>query len=238
MLELPDVTLVCIYTIAHELSLLAVDDCLKLAHFGDVKLFSDQAARGHDVVPIKLNPTTPELAEVSVYQLPKYIKTSHVLFIHWDSWILDPSLWQDKFLRYDYIGAPWWYTDGYNVGNSGFTIRSRAILDFMATHREQFPFVMPEDHTLCRVYRSRLPQFTWAPEDLAWQFAFERTRRYERTFGFHGIFNWHLVLDGDRLAERVRLAKANPYVQSRVEYPELIANLRRVKVMGSIPYAR
>ncbi len=26
----------------------------------------------------------------TTYEVPRYIKTSHVLFIQWDSWIVDP----------------------------------------------------------------------------------------------------------------------------------------------------
>ena len=42
----------------------------------------------------------------TTYEVPRYIRTSHAMFIHWDSWIVDPSMWRPQFLDCDYIGAP------------------------------------------------------------------------------------------------------------------------------------
>ncbi len=149
--------------------------------------------------------------QFTAYEVPRYIRTSHVLFIHWDSWIIDPSMWRPQFLECDYIGAPWWYRDGLNVGNSGFCIRSKALIEFLAAHPTEFPLAMPEDDVLCRQYRPRLPQFKWADEALAHQFSFERTRiPGAGSFGFHGMFNWPYVLTDVQIAER--LLRASAYV--------------------------
>ena len=221
MLDLPDVTLVCAFTVCHDLTLMAVDECLKHARFGDVKLFTDKDL-GRETIPVKFT-NIDEAAQFTTYNLPDYIKTSHALFVQWDSWILDPSLWNDDYLKYDYIGAPWWYNDSLNVGNSGFHLRSLALLKFLAEHEQEFPIVMPEDQTLCRKYQLLLPQFKWAPEELAQAFAFERVRPCieSRHFGFHGLFNWPFILTPDKLAERMALARANPYVQSTGMLAEL-----------------
>ncbi len=210
MLALPDVTLCCVYTVCHELHLMAVDECLKQARFGDVKLFTDQA-RGRDVISIN----TQDINEFAAFmrrQLPQYIKTSHVLYIQWDSWIINPNAWRAEFLEYDYIGAPWWYGDNYNVGNSGFCLRSKALIDFLSAHEREFPLVEPEDHFLCREYRKRLPQFKWASNELAGHFAFERAvfHPLNEIFGYHGIFNWPYLLSFDKIHER--MAKAPNYI--------------------------
>ena len=39
------------------------------------------------------------------YEIPKLIKTDHVLFVQYDGYILDGNYWSRDFLKYDYIGA-------------------------------------------------------------------------------------------------------------------------------------
>ncbi len=220
MLHLPDVTLVAVYTVEHELTLAAVDECCRHAQFGAVRLFTDRD-QGRDTI---LTPPFTGLrgaGEFTTYEVPKHIETSHALFIHWDSWVVDPAAWTDEFLACDYVGAPWWYRDGMNVGNSGFCLRSRRLLDFLAAHPDEFPLGSPEDHVLCREYRPRLPQFQWASDALAKQFSFERTPRpVGPCFGFHGMFNWPAVMTDDQIW--ARLARATPYVSRSSHYRELL----------------
>ena len=45
MLDLPDLTLVAIYTVAHELTEMAVAECTRHVRFGDVKLFTNRPLR-------------------------------------------------------------------------------------------------------------------------------------------------------------------------------------------------
>jgi len=222
MLELPDVTLISIATVCHELTQMAIDDCTKRASFGDVQVYSDKDiwSGTHHIEPFAdLN----EAGEFTVYKLPYNIKTSHALFIHYDSWIIDPSMWTNDNLKYDYIGAPWWYADGLNVGNSGFCLRSVALMKYIAEHPQNFPIIMPEDGYLCRRYRPMLPQFVWAPQDMAQTFSFERVRPsiYSKHFGFHGLFNWPFILGYDKLIERVEIAWKTPYLQKHPIMNEL-----------------
>jgi hypothetical protein len=200
---------------------MAVDDCLKHAKFGDVKLFTDKDL-GRETVPVKFK-NVDEAARFTTYKMPYYIKTSHILFVQYDSWIIDPGMWRDEFLRYDYVGAPWWYNDNMNVGNSGFNLRSVALLKFIAEHEQEFPLKMPEDQVLCRGYRTKLPQFKWAPESVAIDFSFERSRPSieSRHFGFHGMFNWPFVLSPDKMAERMNIARRDPHVQKSGALDEL-----------------
>lgn len=229
MLSLPNVTLCSIHTVCHELSLLAVDECLKQVTFGDVKLFTDKPL-GRDVIHLdKLG--ADEFAKFVNYELPGYITTSHILFIQWDSWIINPGAWQDIFLAYDYIGAPWGYKDNYNVGNSGFCLRSKRLMTYLADNRQEFPIGSPEDHVLCREYQKRLLQFRWAPSELAWKFAVERSGCYplNEVFGFHGIFNWDLILSPEALQERLSMAEKEPYITSKHEWQEIIGKVNHVQ---------
>ena len=213
MLDLPDLTLVAVYTVCHELTEMAVAECTRHVRFGDVKLFTDRPLRSQsDAIQIEPFSDLMQAGAFTTYEVPRYIRTSHALFIHWDSWIIDPSMWRPQFLDCDYIGAPWWYRDGLNVGNSGFCIRSKALIDFLAAHPAEFPLAAPEDHVLCRHYRPQLPQFNWADEALAHEFSFERTRAGPgaRSFGFHGMFNWPYVLTDAQIEARV--VRATGYV--------------------------
>jgi Protein of unknown function (DUF5672) len=225
MLNLPDLTLVAVYTVAHELTEMAVAECTRHVRFGDVKLFTDRPLRSQvDGIQIEPFANPMQAGTFMTYEVPRHIKTSHALFIQWDSWIVDPSMWRPQFLDCDYIGAPWWYRDGLNVGNSGFCIRSKALIDFLAAHPDEFPLALPEDEVLCRVYRPRLPQFKWANEALAHQFSFERTRvPGARSFGFHGMFNWPFVLTDAQI--EARILRATGYVLKSQHCSEMRALL-------------
>ena len=215
MLALPDVTLISIATVCHDLTKLAIDECTRRVNFGDVQVYSDQdiwSGTRH------IEPFTDltKAGMFTVYELPYNIKTSHALFIHYDSWVIDAGAWRSDFLNYDYIGAPWWYKDGMNVGNSGFCMRSVDLMKHIAANPEKFPMAMPEDGVLCRQYRTHLPQFVWAPQEAAQVFSFERVRPSidSRHFGFHGLFNWPFILGYSEFNERMRLARATPYLQN------------------------
>lgn len=205
MLELPNVTLVCAFNVCHDLSLRAVDDCARAARFGAIKIFTDDSI-GRDFVPAHPFSTPRERLDFVTYEIPKHITTTHILNVQWDSWIIDPAMWRDDFLNYDYIGAPWWFADGFNVGNSGFCLRSKRLIDFLAANPQDFPPGEPEDLVLCRDYRKRLLQFRWAPQALAHQFAFERVRAAPRSFGYHGMFNWPHVMTDEEIEERLAMA--------------------------------
>lgn len=82
-----------------------------------------------------------------IYDLYKYIKTSHCLFTHDDSWVINPDVWEDSWLEYDYIGAPWpisetAYIDPFGnhqrVGNGGFSLRSKKLLEVPLNHQVDF----------------------------------------------------------------------------------------------------
>jgi Protein of unknown function (DUF5672) len=234
MLSLPDVTLVCIDTVAHELTRLALADCLRHVDFGDMLVFADRPIvtegelKGRWIEVPRLA-SIAQVDEVWWYQIPRHLRTRHYLMVQWDSWILAPQRWDPDWLQYDYIGAVWpWYPTA-RVGNGGFSLRSSRLMMSLAHHRELFPLGYPEDQFLCRTYRPQLERqgFRWAPDEVATQFSFERgdPRQYLRLgrgpFGFHGVFNWPHVMSPDQLAERI--AAANDYVKSRIEWPQMLA---------------
>lgn len=140
-----------------------------------------------------------EYSRFVVKSLNRHIDTSHVLLIQWDGYIVNPAAWSEEFLDYDYIGAPWgFHQDNHRVGNGGFSLRSKRLLEALAD-----PDILeldPEDEAICRRYRTLLEQrhsIRFAPESLAARFSFETTYPEGIPFGFHGLFNIWTRLDGD-----------------------------------------
>lgn len=225
-LNLPDVTLVMLETREHELARMAIEDCLDKATFGNVLVMTDRPLEFASLTAlckptIKTIPDAPSKlgwCQQLWYDIPPHVTTSHALFIQWDSWIWDETKWRDEFLNYDYIGAPWWYQDGRNVGNSGFGIKSTRLIRFLRKHPFEFPCDREiEDDLLCRTYRPALQAlgFTWAPEWIAHDFAWEGCNQPPTKtthFGFHAMFNWPKVLDQERLAERLQIAMESDYI--------------------------
>ena len=67
-----------------------------------------------------------------LYHLHRYLDSDFVLLMQQDGFILNPQAWDDAFLDYDYLGAPWpkdlsWVHPGRQVGNGGFSLRSRRL---------------------------------------------------------------------------------------------------------------
>ena len=230
MLKLDSVTLVCVETRENQLAALAVRDCLAVAEFGDVLILTNDPLPYHRATEHKHceNPNfrvhKVEDGEGKIswsrswwYDVPPLLRTSHTLNIQWDSWIWKPELWSDEFLKYAYIGAPWWYKDGKNVGNGGFSLVSTALKRYLRANRHKFPCnTAVDDDLLCRKYRPALEAegFVWAPEDVAHKFAFEccRPNPTSEHFGFHAAPNFVEVLDEKRLLERARLMAKSPYI--------------------------
>ena len=236
---LPDVTLVCIDTVCHELAALAVKDCLNKARFGSVHIHTndnsafvrhlgcDTAEEADEEIQFHKSAVSSlqEVMDYLWYNVPQHIETSHALIVQWDSGIVDPSMWSNEFLQYDYIGAPWgWHGDVYEVGNGGFSLRSARLMRFLNKHHAVFPMLNPEDDTLCRRYRANLEEagFYFAPVSSATRFSFERTGYNSgKHFGYHGVFNWPLVLSEADWLRRSELLLQNEYTKQDKHLGEL-----------------
>jgi hypothetical protein len=73
-------------------------------------------------------------AKFSVEEFVNHIDTEYCIGVQWDSSIINPDLWDDDFLNFDYIGAPWPNVPYYinRVGNGGFALRSKRFLQISA----------------------------------------------------------------------------------------------------------
>jgi hypothetical protein len=179
---------------------LAADICQKDFEFGAVKLLSSIPDSDSRVVAIDPISSTAEYSEFCIKKMNDFVDTEFVLVIQYDGFILNPEAWTDEFLEYDYIGAPWWYDDDCNVGNGGFSLRSKKLLEILQndSHITEFD---PEDHHICRTYGPYLKEkgIKFAPESVANNFSIEgaldanavAVRKYGNTwntqFGFHGL---------------------------------------------------
>jgi SAM-dependent methyltransferase len=225
-LSLPEVTLVAIDDVAHDLVRLSIEDTLTQIEPHQVLLWTDRLEAGPPGVQCLECRQPGSIAEyhrILWQEVPSRIETSHFLVIQWDGWVLDAGVWTDEFLTYDYIGAPWGWHFVQRVGNGGFSLRSAKLARFLAASRHQYPPHHPEDDTLCRVYRSALEQigYRWAPEGLAKKFSVENGPvPIDSSFGFHDCRNWPRVLAPERIRERVALA--SDYVRNKMEFHEML----------------
>jgi hypothetical protein len=189
---LPDVTVVCVTTKDYGPSIIAIKKTLdqitpfETIYFSDIQ-YRDEQIRWEPIAPFK---SVEDYNHFIFKRLGDYIKSSHVLVIQWDGFVLNGSQWKDEFLNYDYIGAPWTYTDGRNVGNGGFSLRSMKLQQVLQF--EEFEYTSPEDEKICRYYRQTLEKkygIKYAPESVAHQFSFEMHPPKGPTFGFHNHFH-------------------------------------------------
>jgi hypothetical protein len=201
-LALQQITLVAIDTRAPALAAQSLLHSMAGIDFGRVMLFT------HDWVPRRVLPgielvEIPPISSGAEYshfvmrRLPAYIKTSHVLVTQWDGFVIEPRAWRSEFLVHDYVGAVWPdQPAGRNVGNGGFSLRSRrflaAGLDLRITDSH------PEDEVLCRTQREFLERehgVRFAPPELARRFAYENESPGDVVFGFHGPYHLPRFLD-------------------------------------------
>lgn len=199
--DLRDVTLCCIDCAQPALALRALGLSASQARFGSVLLLSDAAV----VVPGVEVRSIGRLADGAAYshfvlkRLVEHVATPFVLLVQWDGWVLDGARWEVGFRDFDYIGAPWpWQPAWGQVGNGGFSLRSRRLLDMLA--EERFVAGHPEDEMIGGVWRPALEPrgIRFADVGTARRFAVERDRDAAPRFGFHGVFNfWRAVPAGE-----------------------------------------
>lgn len=142
MINLPDVTLVCISSVNLPQTYFAFQKSVEKINFGKVKLITHEKptdlpnfieySEGYKINNIN------EYSYYCIYNLTNHIDTTHCILIQADGFIINPEKWDNDWLNYDYIGAPWeWNANAYidpfgnhhRVGNGGFTLRSKKLLD-------------------------------------------------------------------------------------------------------------
>lgn len=156
-----------------------------------------------------------DYSKIVLASIPDYISSLcpsddwHLLVCQTDGFIVNPDAWDDSWLEYDYIGAPWGLhplhyipphpnvTEGNRVGNGGFSLRSaklvrevKKIYTYMSIHmgHNLNGWWDPEDSFICRTIRPILEKqcgIKFAPLEIAEKFSVENDV-YTGQFGFHG----------------------------------------------------
>ncbi len=200
MLTLDRCTAICVDTANHILAEYAARRCAQLCAFERLLVLSDRALGVAHRRIARLD-GTPGYNEFVLTRLLDHVETDHVLIFQWDGFVIHPRAWRKEFLDYDYVGAPWpaqWVEPSQRVGNGGFSLRSRRLLQAIRDAKLPFDFTAAEDVSICRgPHRQVLEEqygIRFAPPELANFFSFEHTPIDAPTFGFHADFNFFRVL--------------------------------------------
>ena len=199
MRTIPQVTLCCVDSRSHQLALRALERCRSNLEFARTIFLTDAIPPNIDIPPdihvIASGPIDSHDAysKIILKDLFGHIATSHVLVIQWDGYVVHPEVWTDDFLHCDYIGAPWPNGHGgYSVGNGGFSLRSRKLLEALQDDRFSAR-TDAEDVTICELHRSSLESqygIQFGNVELARRFSYEMGPLPNgKTLGFHGAFN-------------------------------------------------
>lgn len=161
----------------------AADICTRDIEFGAVKVITQ-----HDYFRGREG-----YSRFMIERLNEFVDTEHVLTFHADGYVQNVDAWDNEFLNYDFGGATWWYKDNMNVGNGGFSLRSKRLLEICARLDLNGITPHPEDSFLARDLRPWLEKehgIKFMPEELANRFSIEaygvQDKHYCGSFGFHG----------------------------------------------------
>lgn len=202
-----NVTIISIDCVRPEESIKALKYSSRNILFKEAILFTDANIRYPGIRTINI----PTLNTIDAYsnfclRLADYLDADYVLIVQNDGFVLNADMWNNSWLNYDFVGAPWpndqsWidcqqYKNYVNrIGNGGFSLRSRKFLELSAnfSHCEGFG----EDVFLnCVNYGYMLSNGVKYPSvDIASKFSYENNlnnwqEREEldinKHFGFHG----------------------------------------------------
>jgi Protein of unknown function (DUF5672) len=208
-LDLPRVTLLGIDCLNLDRLDLAAQICTEHIHFAEVKLLTSQRIRKRhrrfSIIPIELIDSIPNYSDFVISRLDEFVDTDYVLIIQYDGFILNAKGWNDEFLRYDYIGAPWKKPESFItrnppvvgplVGNGGFSLRSKKLLTTCAQLYKKGAFKPgeQEDIAICMHQKTALENdgICFAPPSVAERFSiegpFDERSKWSDQFGFHSL---------------------------------------------------
>ena len=170
----------------------AADICQKDFEFGAVKILSSIKDPDPRVVPIEEINDGLKYSLFYIRELWKYVDTPLALTFHNDAFVLNPDAWEDEFLKYDYLGPPWFHPSSPLIGgNGGFAIRSRRMLKYAGENYQKIggPYE-PEDLWFCKTARPYFEKegMKFAPREVAKRWGIEGN---ERGVVWNGQFGWH-----------------------------------------------
>ena len=152
-----------------------------------------------------------------IHEMHSRLETTHMLIHQADGMVSNAHLWNPDWLQYDYIGALWpkWLLDSgyagaswnksykaptapYTVGNGGFSLRSKRLMERVSQLVPKDAEDYLEDAVICLDLGNMLRKegFQFAPPEVAARFAIENyipefpDMCPDTTFGWHN--NMHL----------------------------------------------
>jgi hypothetical protein len=206
MINLDNITLVSVSSVKIDETLHALRHSCKDISFKSVKFLTDSEITCDDIEIVKIPKidSVDEYSKFMIYDLDQYIDTEFALVVQYDGYVLNPELWTDDFLRYDYIGAPFplpsdnfSYRDSFGnivrVGNGGFSLRSKKLISLPnrlnLPWKSYFGYYNEDGFIVCHnrhIYEENGCKF--APIDVASKFSYENTifeNKGIKPFGFH-----------------------------------------------------
>jgi len=209
--------LVCLDTIHYPKTLYAIKKTLKNIDIDKIYWISDKYLPELDSiktpegfgVPVQhiFIPTIKnyilEYNNIYINLLPYILgEENFFLNIHSDGFAVNKNSWDNRFLDYDYIGAPWPFClPGQRVGNGGFSLRSKKLYDSLkyidtSLKLQYIHGSFGEDVIICRNLDSILKTdfgIKFCSEELSAKFSMELSGTMfdywiGKSFGFHGGF--------------------------------------------------
>jgi len=230
MKKLP-IDLITINTINSSTALKTLDFCNQFFKFNNSIVVTKEIVNYKDYI----NVTVDDINSINDYnnfclKLNKIIKSDFCLVVQDDGHIVNPDKWEDSFLNFDYIGAPWpssksWIKRfkklGQNdyrkikenfklnrVGNGGFSLRSKKFLEYSSTFQNTNN--ISEDIFLCILNYStaKFSDIQFADFNTAMKFSYETplkgfNKKRENSKGKFEFdqFGWH----GERFTNSTEL---------------------------------
>lgn len=214
-IDLPNVTISCVNCVEPHLGVKALRYSMQKINFYEAILFSDTKPTNltPDIKFVKIKKLDHDYSSLFTLKGLFYaVKTDYSLSIHDDGFIINPHLWDPDFLNYDYIGAPWPDIYTHRVGNGGFCLKSKKLIELC----QQIPW-HPGDHDdnlVCLRYRDFLEKngCKFAPLEVAYKFSLESKIpecKYDlnNCFGFHGkgIVESVFQGEGQQFKDKIKL---------------------------------
>ena len=192
-LQLPTVTLIIIDCVDVERAKRSFLHCTSLIDFADAKLLTHEDHPESFIQKIEKLNSISEYSNFIIRKLDSHFDTQHVLVAQWDGFVRYPQMWDNRFLQFDYIGAPW--PDNliqrgiplhFNVGNGGFSLRSKRLQNLLSKDMNLI-HTTAEDVTIAQYNRAYLESkgIQYAPLDIADKFSWEFYGPDHMTFGVH-----------------------------------------------------
>lgn len=152
--------------------------------------------------------TLDEYSEFCLDNLHYFVEADFCMVVQPDGFPLNYKSWSDDFLNYDYIGAPWLCKGIPIIGNGGFSIRSKKLLQITPGLQKKkpkyrnpiidhLPLYLPynEDVSICISHKIELQKIgiKFADYVTAKRFSVE-CEPWKDSFGFHGVSNMRYLL--------------------------------------------